>query len=138
MSLPKSDGDPAQDQFVGPPLRGWMLLAGGIAIWFGIQWSWQALQPLPQPLASPAYRVNLNQAVESDLLNLPEVGPSLAKNLIRHREQVGPFRSLADVEKVPGIGPRTLALLAPYLTYELATSETLTAASGDALHPSQH
>lgn len=56
-------------------------------------------------------RVDLNRADLAALDALPGVGPSLASAIIRYRQEHGPFRSVDDLEKVPGIGPSKLASL---------------------------
>jgi competence protein ComEA len=37
------------------------------------------------------------------------VGPALAERIVRWREREGPFRSVEDLARVPGIGPATVA-----------------------------
>ena len=46
---------------------------------------------------------------------LPGVGPSLASAIVEYRRQHGPFRSVDDLEQVPGVGPAKLAALRPHL-----------------------
>ncbi|MFI2712807.1 helix-hairpin-helix domain-containing protein [Micromonospora sp. NPDC018662] len=53
------------------------------------------------PAAGP---VNLNTATLAQLDALPGVGPVLAQRILDHREQHGPFRSVADLRQVDGIG----------------------------------
>ncbi|GGS20619.1 ComEA family DNA-binding protein [Deinococcus knuensis] len=64
-----------------------------------------------QPLISG--RVNLNTATPEQLEALPKVGPSLAAKLIAGR----PYRSLADLDRVKGVGPSTLKTLTPLVTF---------------------
>ena len=61
--------------------------------------------------------VDLNRATQAELERLPRVGPALARRIIARREQHGPYRSLDDLRHVRGIGPSTLALLAPVVTF---------------------
>lgn len=56
------------------------------------------------------HRVNLNTATQSELEQLPGVGPSLAKRIIASRQK-RPFRSLNDLDQVSGIGKKLLAQL---------------------------
>ncbi|MEO0815320.1 MAG: ComEA family DNA-binding protein, partial [Myxococcota bacterium] len=60
-------------------------------------------------------RLDLNRASEGDLELLDGVGPSLAQAIVEYRGEHGPFRAVDDLEKVNGIGPKTLAALRPYL-----------------------
>lgn len=73
-----------------------------------IDWS----RPIePRPLESK----DLNQATRSDLLALPGVGPALADSILEARKQKGGFRSYAELDEVPGIGPSRLDTLRPFL-----------------------
>lgn len=77
----------------------------------------------PRPLN---YRVNVNQADAETLQLLPRVGPTLAENMIEHRESHGPFREPADLDAVPRIGPKTLAELEPWVSFDAtAPAESL-------------
>ena len=60
--------------------------------------------------------VNLNGATAADLEALPGIGPVLAQRIIDYREQHGPFRSVGDLQKVSGIGPKIFASLEPLLS----------------------
>ncbi|GAA0497755.1 ComEA family DNA-binding protein [Deinococcus depolymerans] len=64
-----------------------------------------------QPLISG--RVNLNTATPEQLEALPKVGPSLAAKIIAGR----PYRSLADLDRVKGVGPAALKTLTPLVTF---------------------
>lgn len=50
-------------------------------------------------------RVAVNQATQEELEALPGIGPHLARAIIEERRRGGPFRSAADLTRVPGIGP---------------------------------
>ena len=49
--------------------------------------------------------VNINTATQAQLETLKGVGPAKAKAIIDYRTKNGPFKSLAELEKVQGIGP---------------------------------
>ena len=51
--------------------------------------------------------VNINSATQAQLETLHGIGPGKAKAIIDYRTKHGPFKSLADIEKVDGIGPGT-------------------------------
>jgi competence protein ComEA len=59
--------------------------------------------------ATPSGPVHINTADVSELERLPDVGPSLAQEIIDYRTKNGPFGSMADLDKVSGIGPSKLA-----------------------------
>lgn len=60
--------------------------------------------------------MNLNTATAAELQTLPGVGPKLAAEIIRAREQK-PFQSLADLDAVPGVGPKLLERLRDRVTW---------------------
>ena len=61
------------------------------------------------------FRLNINQAAWPELTQLPQVGETLARRIVAHRQRHGSFGTLQDLKEVEGIGPKTLARLMPYL-----------------------
>ena len=57
--------------------------------------------------------VNINTATQSELESLRGIGPVRAKAIIAYREKNGPFKTLEDVDNVPGIGKGTISKMAP-------------------------
>ncbi len=53
--------------------------------------------------------VNINTANAAQLTQLPGVGPAIAQKIIDYRTTNGPFTSVDDLTKVPGIGAAKLA-----------------------------
>lgn len=68
-----------------------------------------------RPLAE-GERIDPNTADEGELDRLPKVGPGQARKIVEWRQRHGPFRTLADLDAVPGIGPAALAAVAPFVT----------------------
>lgn len=66
------------------------------------------------PAAPPM--VNLNTATAEQLQTLDGVGPATATKILRFRTEHGPFRSIDDLEQIPGIGPKKLAAMRPGVT----------------------
>ena len=62
-------------------------------------------------------KVDPNRAPVVLLRRLPGVGPARARAIVEERASGGPFQSLADLARVPGIGQRTLEALGPHLTF---------------------
>lgn len=60
--------------------------------------------------------IDINTATAEQLAELPGVGPSIAAAIVRHREEVGPFRSVDDLLDVSGIGPARLEQLRGLVT----------------------
>lgn len=61
--------------------------------------------------ASAAPLVRLNTASETELAQLPGLGPSLARAIVVERAAHGPYRTLADLKRVRGIGSAKLKAL---------------------------
>jgi competence ComEA-like helix-hairpin-helix protein len=75
--------------------------------------------PPPGEVApNPAHKVNLNTATKAELELLPGIGPAMAQRILDFRTAHGKFGSIDDLDKVKGIGPRTLAKLRPLVTLE--------------------
>ena len=52
--------------------------------------------------------IHINTATVEEICALKGVGPKLAEKIIAVREAQGPFKSGADLQKVPGIGKKKL------------------------------
>jgi competence protein ComEA len=55
--------------------------------------------------------VSLNSATAEQLDTLDGVGPATAAKILDWRRQHGGFRSIDDLDEIPGIGPKRLAAL---------------------------
>jgi competence protein ComEA len=60
--------------------------------------------------------INVNTASETELEDLPGVGPVTAAAIIDYRTQNGPFAAVDDLIDVSGIGPSTLEQIRPFAT----------------------
>jgi competence protein ComEA len=70
----------------------------------------------PGAPAAPGQLVNLNSATAEQLDTLPGVGPVTAQKILDWRSTNGAFSSVDELLEVDGIGEKTLADLAPFLT----------------------
>ena len=59
--------------------------------------------------------VNINTAGEAEIVKLPRIGPAIAKRIIEFRNKNGLFKSIDDLQKVKGIGKKTIINIKPYL-----------------------
>lgn len=57
------------------------------------------------------WKVNLNKADPDELALLRGIGPLRAEAICRYRKEYGPFQRWADLQKVDGIGPKTVERL---------------------------
>jgi DNA uptake protein ComE-like DNA-binding protein len=62
--------------------------------------------------------VPVNSADREMLMTVKGIGPSLADQILASRLEAGPFRSLADLAKLPGIGAKRAASLASSLRFD--------------------
>lgn len=80
-----------------------------------------ALSPLAAFAAEP---INVNTADAVTLEQIKGIGPSKAKAIVEYRKANGPFASVDDLTKVPGIGEKSLASLKPQVTVGAAKAAT--------------
>ena len=80
-------------------------------------------QPQPARTLTPAGTaqkgstpVNINTSTAEELHTLPRIGPARAQRIIAWREAHGGFRSVDELDAVPGIGPSMLENLRPLVT----------------------
>ena len=64
---------------------------------------------------SVEFIVDVNSADWPELTLLPGVGETLARRIVDSRNQEGPFLDHGDLERVRGIGPKTVEKIRPYL-----------------------
>ena len=77
----------------------------------------QVRRPVPAQLPQTALEIlDLNHAPAAALESLPGIGQILADRIVDDREAHGPFSSVEDVTRVPGIGKGKLEQMAPYIT----------------------
>ena len=55
------------------------------------------------PVLTPGVKLDLNSATALELEALPGVGPVLAARIVADRDAHGPFRSVEEIMRVPGI-----------------------------------
>jgi len=80
LAAPLADGE----QIVVPPRGAGTAQSGGA----------------PSPMAP----LDLNTATVEQLDGLPGIGPTTAQKIVDYRQSHGPFRSVAELDAVPGIG----------------------------------
>jgi len=66
--------------------------------------------------AAAGGKIDLNTASAEQLDTLPGVGPSTAAKIVADRTANGPFRTVDDLMRVPGIGPAKLEALKDLVT----------------------
>lgn len=97
----------------------WLLLAATVGLTSLFASSASAAQPVLVACSAPQLQgtLNLNTASSEQLDLLPGIGPSMADKIVRYREKHA-FRSVRQLMRVDGIGPKTFERLRPYLTID--------------------
>lgn len=73
--------------------------------------------PAPGSPARKTTRINVNHATAAELVRLPGIGKVLSSRIVEYRNMHGSFRTLDDLDNVPGIGPKTLARIEPLFDF---------------------
>lgn len=73
--------------------------------------------------ASTANIVNVNTASLAELEALPGVGPRAAQRIVEYRTKNGAFKKIEELMKVQGIGERSFLRLKPLVTVGSAKAD---------------
>jgi len=65
--------------------------------------------------AAPAATVNLNSATREQLEDLPGIGPRTAALILEYRQKSGGFKKIEELMNVRGIGEKSFLKLKPFL-----------------------
>src|SRR6266498_29780 len=71
-------------------------------------------------LASPLLageRIDVDRADVTEITRLPRIGPAFAQRIVTWRTTHGPFGSLGRLDSVPGVGPKLLEAVRPYVMF---------------------
>lgn len=112
-----------------------LLLALGLLGWH--TWNTQHGSCRPASLESdalPSTSLDLNQADHAQLLQLPGVGDKLAHRIEAYRIEHHGFRTVDELRQVPGIGPKMLEKLRPFVCVETMGSEEESEAPAEPVH----
>ncbi|MEH7303899.1 helix-hairpin-helix domain-containing protein [Neobacillus drentensis] len=61
-------------------------------------------------------KININKADETQLQNLPGIGPAKAAAIVEYRNTSGPFKTVEDLKNISGIGDKTFEKLKDLIT----------------------
>ncbi len=101
---------------ISSPIIGWISLAGLALLLAGVQ-AWQTSRPT-ESVQTNRFRVDVNTASEAELIALPDLGPQTAKSIVEYRNQHGPFQTVDQLLRVPGIGNATLKQIRSMVTVD--------------------
>ena len=63
-------------------------------------------------------KININTANSDELQLLPRVGPAIAARIVDYRKENGPFKTIAEIQNVKNIGPKTFDKIKDYIKTE--------------------
>ncbi|MBI3469298.1 MAG: helix-hairpin-helix domain-containing protein [Planctomycetes bacterium] len=81
-------------------------------------WGAEPIELQRQPEHVLEYRIDLNSATWVEWSQLRGIGEVLAHRIVQDREENGAFRSIDDLERVKGIGPKKLEAIRPFVRDE--------------------
>jgi len=95
---------------------GGVILALMIFHWGRLTWRGEPRVEIDR-LQAEAYefQLDINRATWVEWMQLEDIGETLARRIVADREERGPFQSIDDLNRVSGIGPKTLAAIRPHL-----------------------
>lgn len=73
--------------------------------------------------------IDLNAATQADLETLPGIGPSKAAAILQYRTEHGAFKTLDELDAVPGFGPATLEQIRPLVSIGAAAADATASAA---------
>lgn len=100
-----------------------LLLVLGLSVWL----RQPAVRPADAPLPPLQSTLDPNVAPWWELTAIPEIGETLARRIVEHREKIRReggvaagqpvYRTAVDLDEVRGIGPVTVRRIGPYLRF---------------------
>jgi len=78
-------------------------------------WGLDSIEIDRHPTRQYEYKIDINKATWVEWVQLDGIGNVLAKRIVDDRKTNGPFESIDDVQRVKGIGPKTLKKFRSYL-----------------------
>jgi competence protein ComEA len=100
--------------FAGVILGLTLLLLGGH--WLrAVGWGRESIEIGQLTARASTYQFDINRATWVEWLQLEGIGETLARRIVADREAHGPFRTIEDLQRVKGIGPKILERMRPWL-----------------------
>jgi competence protein ComEA len=80
--------------------------------------------------------VDLNTAEQSEIAQVPGVGPKVAEAIVEHRRRHGPFKSVDELKSVRGVGPATFEKIRNHFRVSLQSQPRSAEAEAPQAQPS--
>ena len=122
-----TDGDRQVALIAGAAILVLLLICWGQLTWRGSP----AVEIHRLETAENRFQLDINSATWVEWMQLEGVGEALSRRIVDDREQNGPFVSIDDVQRVRGIGPRTIEELRPWLHCADCLRQSATIAGDD-------
>ena len=61
-------------------------------------------------------KININKATKDELTTIKGIGASKAENIIKYRDENGPFKQIEDITKVSGLGESIFNKIKEFIT----------------------
>lgn len=104
----------------------WLVVVVSVAVVISVGFKWRELQYvdrseviLQKTSEDIGYQIELNSATWVELTQLRGIGEVYARRIVEDREASGPFASVDDLQRVKGIGPKTVEKNRRWLRVEL-------------------
>lgn len=78
-------------------------------------WGMRPIELKHLPARQYDFRIDINSASWVEWTQIEGIGEATAQKIIADRDANGPFRSVQDLLRVKGIGPKTLEKMRPFL-----------------------
>jgi competence protein ComEA len=78
-------------------------------------WGTEPIEIVRQQPLHAEYRLDANTATWVEWMQIEGIGEVLARRIVEDRETNGPFTSVDELDRVSGIGPKTVEKLRPYV-----------------------
>lgn len=62
------------------------------------------------------HRISINYATVDEIIEIPGIGPAMAKRIIEYRKEYGLFHRLEDLMDIKGIKQKLFEKMLPYIT----------------------
>ena len=98
-----------------------VLLGGLIVLLMLAHWARQSLVGAQLveidrlPARTYQFQIDINSATWVEWMQMEGVGDVLARRIVTDRDENGPFTSIENVQRVMGVGPKTLDAIRPHL-----------------------
>ena len=67
-------------------------------------------------LSGKSKMININKANESELEEIPGVGPAMASKIVNYRKENGEFKTIEDLKNISGIGEKKFEAMREYIS----------------------